>query len=210
MRDHPVEARLEELGRLRDAHPALATGPTTVRLASGPLLVVSRFDLTARHEYVAAFNAGTRPQERDGRDVDSRERLVDAPRRGAAGPQHAGRGRWRSRSGRSRPCCSAPTPRCRHEPPVRPALAVRADELTNLVQARATVATAEPVSVSFAVKRARGRWTRIAADGSPPYRGFLDPQRFRRRERVDVVALARWPDGTTTVSPVVTAVPRPR
>ena len=59
VRDHPVEARLEELGRLRDAHPALATGPTTVRLASGPLLVVSRFDLTARHEYVAAFNAGT-------------------------------------------------------------------------------------------------------------------------------------------------------
>ena len=94
--------------------------------------------------------------------------------------------------------------------PVRPALAVRADELTNLVQARATVATAEPVSVSFAVKRARGRWNRIAADGSPPYRGFLDPQRFRRRERVDVVALARWPDGTTTVSPVVTAIPRPR
>ena len=209
VRDHPVEARLEELGRLRDAHPALATGPTTVRLASGPLLVVSRFDLTARHEYVAAFNAGTTRRSvtvATSTPASAWSTLLGAAQQArstqagglalSVGPLEAVLLR-----------ADAPLP---SRAPVRPALAVRADELTNLVQARATVATAEPVSVSFAVKRARGRWIRIAADGSPPYRGFLDPQRFRRRERVDVVALARWPDGTTTVSPVVTAVPRPR
>ena len=58
VRDHPVELLLEKLAALRDAHPALATGPSAVRLASGPLLVVSRFDLATRHEYVTAFNAG--------------------------------------------------------------------------------------------------------------------------------------------------------
>jgi hypothetical protein len=60
------------------------------------------------------------------------------------------------------------------------------------------------------VKRGTGAWVRIAADDSPPYRGFLEPQRYRRGERVAVAAVARWPGGTTTVSPVVTAVPRPR
>ena len=94
--------------------------------------------------------------------------------------------------------------------PVRPSLVVRADELTNLVQARATVASLEPVSVAFALKRAGGTWRRIAADGSPPYRGFLEPRQFRRGERVHVVAIARWPDGTATLSPLVAAVPRPR
>jgi len=94
--------------------------------------------------------------------------------------------------------------------PVRPVLAVRPDQLTNLVQARATVATLEPVSVAFAVKRGNGRWTRVAADDSPPYRGFLDPSRFRRGERVGLVALARWPGDATTASAVVTTVPRPR
>ena len=53
--------------------------------------------------------------------------------------------------------------------------------------------------MAFAVKRGGGAWRRIAADQSPPFRGFLDPTRFRRGERVHVVALARWPDGRTTV-----------
>ena len=206
VRDHPVAARLEQLGRLRDAHPALATGPSTVRLASGPLLVVSRFDLAARHEYVAAFNAGT-----------ARRSVTVATATPASGWSTllGSSQKARSTSGGAltlslgpleavllRADAALPT-----RSPVRPALLVRGDQVTNLVQARATVATAEPVSVSFAVKRARGGWARIAADDSPPYRGFLDPQRFRRRERVDVVALARWPGGTTTVSPVVTASP---
>ena len=64
--------------------------------------------------------------------------------------------------------------------------------------------------MAFAVKRGRAAWRRIAADDSPPYRGFLDPRGFRRRERVHVVALERWPDGSTTASPLVATVPRPR
>jgi glycosidase len=209
VRDHPLEMRLEELARLRDEHPALSTGPSVVRLASGPLLAVSRFDLASRHEYLAAFNAGT----------TAASLTVPTATPGSA---------WSTLLGPERPVQSASTGRLTFSlgpleavllradaalparPPVRPSLTVRADQLTNLVQARATVASAEPVSVAFAVKRARGGWGRIAADGSPPYRGFLDPQRFRRGERAHVVALARWPDGTTTVSRVVATTPRPR
>ena len=84
--------------------------------------------------------------------------------------------------------------------PARPSLGVRADELTNLVQARATVASLEPVSVSFALERAGGVWRRLAADGSPPYRVFLEPRRFRNGESVHVVAVARSPDGVRAVA----------
>ncbi len=209
IRDHPVEVLLEQLAALRDAHPALASGPSAVRLAAGPLLVVSRFDRTTRHEYVAAFNAGTR---RAGATVQTA--TPDSAWTTLLGEPAAARTTSAGKLTLSLGPLTAVLLRADGvlppRAPVRPTLAVRPDELTNLVQARATVATLEPVSVAFAVKRGSGRWSRIAADDSPPYRGFLEPTRFRRGERVGVVAVARWPDGTTTLSPVVTAVPRPR
>ena len=196
VRDHPVGARIRELAALRKAHPALADGPTALRLADGPRLVVSRFDLGARREYVTAFNAGTARASVTVQTATPGAGWDDAPRRRTGGAQHGGgaadavaraaRGGRPAGAGR----------RSRRGRRSAPALVVRADELTNLVQARATVATQEPVSVAFAVKRGGGAWRRIAADQSPPFRGFLDPPRFRRGERVHVVALARWPDGT--------------
>ena len=209
VRGHPVETLLERLATLRDAHPALAVGPTAVRLASGALLVVSRFDLATRHEYVAAFNAGTRPTSATVQTATPSSAwaalLGDAP---PATSTAAGKLTL------SVPPLAAVLLRAEaalpSRPPVRPTLVVRPDDLTNLVQARATVATLEPVSVAVAVKRGSGRWTRLAVDDSAPCRGYLEPARFGRGERVGVVALARWPDGTTTLSPVVTTVPRGR
>jgi hypothetical protein len=65
------------------------------------------------------------------------------------------------------------------------------------------------VSVSFAVRSAKSaRWTRIAADDSPPHRTFLDPAKFNRREVVHLVAIARGLDGRTAVSAVRSFVPR--
>jgi glycosidase len=209
VRDHPVELLLEKLAAVRDAHPALAAGPSAVRLASGPTLVVSRFDLVTRHEYVAAFNAGA------GRaSVTAQTATPSSAWSVLLGEPVAARSTAAGKLMLSLPPLTAVLLRADTalppRAPVRPVLVVRPDQLTNLVQARATVATLEPVSVAFAVKRGNGRWTRVAADDSPPYRGFLDPSRFRRGERVGVVALARWPSDATTASAVVTTVPRPR
>lgn len=173
------------------------------------MLAIGRFDLGARREYVAAFNAGTR------------RATVTVP---TATPSSG----WSTLLGERQTARSAATGLLRltlapleavlvradtelpRRAPVRPALVVRPDDLTNLVQARASVKSAEPVSVAFAVKRGRGGWRRLAVDDSPPYRGFLDPRSVRRGERVHVVAVVRWPGGETTVSPVVGVVPRPR
>jgi len=209
VRDHPLSLRLEELAGLRADHPALATGPTFVRLADGPVLVVSRFDLASRHEYVAAFNAGT-----GRRTVTVTTATPDTVWSTLLGPASAARTTAAGRLTLSLQPLEAVLLRADAALPLRPAgrpgLVVRADDLTNLVAARATVATSEPVSVGFAVRRAAGGWRGVAADDSPPYRGFFDPRGFRRGERVYVVALARRPDGTVTTSPVVPVVPRPR
>ena len=60
-----------------------------------------------------------------------------------------------------------------------------------------------PVSVAFAWRTHSGSWHRIDVDTSPPYRGFIDPAKFRKHERIQVVAIARSLDGKTAVSAVV-------
>jgi hypothetical protein len=94
-------------------------------------------------------------------------------------------------------------------PLTTPVLKVAADDLSSYL--RLSVASADPtVTVSFAARRGKGAWQRVAADDSPPYRGFLDPARYKRKEKVQVVAIARALDGSVAVSKVATAVPRTR
>jgi glycosidase len=54
----PIQERLRELGRLRDAVPALSSGSSVVRLAQKQLLAVSRIDFSTRREALAIFNSG--------------------------------------------------------------------------------------------------------------------------------------------------------
>ena len=200
---HPVGERLRALGALRRDHPALATGATAVRHAQDKVLAVSRFDLEARREYVAAFNAGTasaRVTVATATPASAWEPLLGA----ASGARSGADGRLAL----TLPPLSSVLLRAEsplpQRAPARPALAVAADDLTDTWRVSARVGAAGPVSVAFAVRRAGGkRWARLAADDSPPYRAFLDPRRFRRNEQVHLVAVVRTPDGATAVSPVV-------
>ena len=92
--------------------------------------------------------------------------------------------------------------------PAKPKLTAKPDALTEFFALTATV-PGEPVSVWFAIRRKSGAWQKVAVDDSAPYRAFLDPLRFGKREQVDAVAVARGLDGTVSVSPVVTFTPRP-
>ncbi len=203
--ENPIATRLRQLGRLRAEHAALSTGATIVRRASRTTLAVSRIDAAGKREYLALFNAGGSPA-----------RMTIA----TATPQ----AEWTRLLGTTTPASSTRTgaltltvpayssallqatrqiPAAR---PAKPVLKVARDSLSSLVRVSAT-AGARPLTVSFGVRRA-GRWTRIAADDSPPYRTFLDPAKFRRRERVDLVAIVRTLEGRTAVSAVRSYVPR--
>jgi hypothetical protein len=203
---HPVAGHLKQLAFLRDQHPALSTGASIVRHAAGGVLAVSRIDAADRREYVVVFNATTAPAT-----VRLRTSTPSA--------------RWGAMLGASEgetsdaagelvlhvPALSAEAFFAERPLPVskpdRPVLRVAADDLTEL--SRVSVpAQAQPLSVAFAARRARGGWRRLAVDDSPPYRAFLDPALYRRGESVSLVAIARALDGTTATSAVVTTTVR--
>jgi alpha-amylase len=203
---HPVAERLRTLGALRVAHPVLSTGATVVRRADRNVLVVSRIDGAGRREYVAAVNAGS---------GNARVSVTTATP-GAGWTRLLGTAPAVSTNARGAftltlaPFSSLLLRAERQIPggrPPRPKLTVGRDSFSDLVRASANVG-AKPVSVAFAVKRSSGAWQRLAADDSPPYRAFLDPARYRRGERVHVVAVARSLDGRTAVSAVRSFVPR--
>ena len=201
--DSPIGAHLRLLGALRDSHPALATGATVVRRAQGRLLVVSRFDAAARREYVAAFNAGT-----------SAARVSVGTATPSSGWTPLLGGAQQARSGSDGtlafdvPALAAVLVRADADLPAAspsaPALRIVRDGVTPAWRLTATVGGRTPVSVAFVVRRARGSWSRLAADDSPPYRAFLDPGRYRRKERVQLLAIARTLDGRVRLSRVLT------
>jgi hypothetical protein len=179
----------------------LATGPSIVRLAQRNVLVVSRIDVESQHEYVAVFNAGT---------TAARVAIPSATR--SMG--------WTSLLGVSAVLTLSPDNRLsvtvppltamllrphdslQSTPPVRPALRVVADNFSDYWLPTATLRGGTPVSVAFAVKRARGSWQRLAVDDSPPYRAVLDPTKFRRNERIYLVAIVRGLGGDVAMSGV--------
>jgi glycosidase len=197
---HPVGERLKVLGRIRADHPALSTGSSAVRLAERSLLAVSRFDAAARREYLAVVNAGATAIR-----VTIPTGTPAAPWTAMLGAASGVRSDPRGRIALVVPPLSSMLLRAGSDLPAvkaqRPRVTVGRDDLSELW--RVTAAVSGPVSVSFAVRRARGGWTRLAADDSPPYRAFLDPARYRRNALVHLVAVARALDGSTAVSPVV-------
>jgi hypothetical protein len=207
VKGNPVGAQLRELGRLRDQHEALSTGSTTVRAADSASLVVSRIDRAARREYLEAFNASaaavkvTVQTSTPGATWEPLLGTAAAVTSGADGkltltipPLKA----LLFRAAADIPSLAVPAP----------SVKVTADQLSDLVAVTASLKTSDPAVVAFAVRRAGKAWTRIAVDDGAPYRAFLEPSKFRKGEKVDVVAIARGSNGSTAVSPVVSATIR--
>jgi glycosidase len=206
--DNPIEAELKKLGALRDGNPALSTGATLVRDASGRVLVFSRIDASAKREYLAAFNAGTDPQTVT--VTTSTPSATWTALLGSSGATSNANGTVTL----SLPPLSSVLLRADADLPVAPArapaLRVSGDDLSNMWQVAATVNGSTPVSVAFGVKRAKGGWQRIAVDDTPPYRAFLDPAKFKRNEQLQLVAVERALDGSTALSNVMSFTIRPR
>jgi alpha-amylase len=204
---HAVAAHVRVLGALRAEHPALSTGATFVRLAQQSILAVSRIDRASRHEYLAVFNAG----EESARVTVSTATPSASwePLLGTAGAQSAATGRVTL----TVPALSAVLLRAEAELPkrgaARPALTVRPDEISSLLRVSAAASTLDPLSVTFAVRRAgASRWSRLGVDDSGPYAVYVDPRRYRKGERISLVAVVRASDGSVSTSPVLSVTPR--
>jgi hypothetical protein len=169
------------------------------------VLVVSRVDFSTGHEVVTAFNNG----------ATSANVTVPVATPNASWQVEFGSGSATA-SGSTlsltippvSALVAAPSTVIPKVAPGAPKLKESSDPLTSYDLLAATVG-GEPVSVWFAIRRKGGAWQKIAVDDSAPYRGFIDPGRFKKGERVDAVAVARALDGSVSVSPVVTFTAQP-
>jgi glycosidase len=197
----PLEPHLAQLAKLRDAYPELATGASVVRTASGAVLVVSRIDAKTGRELVVAFNNG----------ATTATVKVQTATPNATWSVAYGTGTAAGSLTLSIPPVSAllavPSATVPRGPAARPTLTAGPDALTDYDVLTANVA-GPPVSVWFAVRRKGGGWQKLAVDDSAPYRAYVDPSRFRKREQVDVVAVARASDGSVAVSRIDAFRPR--
>ena len=185
---NPIETQLKTLSALRDAHPELAAGASVVRYAKGAVLVVSRIDLSTRRETIVGFNNG---------DTAATVTVTTA----AGTPLKL----------TIQPVSSqvvTPAQPFPAKAPGAPTLSTGGDALTSFYRLGAAV-PGGPVSVAFAIRRHGGSWQRVAIDDSAPYHAFLEPAKFRKRERVEAIAVARGTDGTVRTSRIVTFVPSP-
>jgi len=193
----PLETEMRELAALRDANPALATGWTIPRYAKGSVLVVSRIDPATAKEYVEGFdNSGASATV----TVQTSTAGGWTALIGSGSPTSTGAGKLTL----TIPAVGAVVLKANgtvfSAPPPKPTLTVGTDLLSGLSVATATTAGAAPVSVAFAYRTGSGPWRRIDVDTSPPFRGFIE---HGKRERIQVVAVARSLDGKTVVSRVV-------
>src|SRR5581483_1306508 len=172
--NNPIETELTELGALRDRIPALATGWTIVRYAKGGQLVVSRIDAASHREYVVGFNnTSSLATEQVATSTPSTTWLPqNCPAKGNPDRSDAS-GQLSVTVPALGACVYAAQTTIPAAAPPKPKLVVKADDLSNLWAATATVKGAAPVSVAFAVRRAGAKaWQRLDVDTSPPFRGF--------------------------------------
>jgi hypothetical protein len=197
----PLEPFLTTLAALRDRYPELATGASVVRRAQDAVLVVSRIDAATGREVVVAFNNGT---------AAARVKVATATP-AATWSVAYGSGTASGNLTLTIPPVSAllvvpsaPMPKAK---PATPVLTAAPDALTDYDALTARVA-GEPVSVWFAIRRQGGAWQKVAVDDSAPYRAFVDPSTFKKKQQIDAVAVARGLDGQVSVSSVVRFTPR--
>jgi glycosidase len=205
---HPVSEHLRALARLRDEHPALSTGGSYVRHASQGVLVLSRIDRVARREYLAAFNASEEPVT-----VTVQTATPDSTWTQLLGPATSATSAANGRVSLRIPALTSLLFRAGSDLPKRGAarLTLKAgqDLYTELLRVTATPASLDPLSVTFAVRRAGTKaWRRVSVDDGAPFRAYLNPRGFERGEEVSVVAVAVASDGSVSRSPVLTLRPR--
>jgi glycosidase len=202
---NPIQTELKQLASLREGHSQLSVGWSIVRYAKGAVVAVSRVDPATKLELVVVLNNGNGPASVTfpTSTPSARWSQLHGTPVPFAPPSSGANGNLTVPVGATTAVVlEAETPIGAAAPP-KPRLTVKADGLTSLWTAAATVGGGAPVSVAFVVQRASGAWQRLDVDTSPPFRGFMDPARFKKNERVKVVAIARSLDARTASSAVV-------
>ena len=197
---NPIELLLPQLSQLRADNPALEYGATFIRYSHHGVLAMSRIDAAAKREYLVLTNSGT-----SGATITI---PTSTPSSSWSVLFGGGSAQTTGASGKMTvtvPPIGAVVLEAANPiavaSPKKPLVKIRADLYTNFIAVNASVTGTQPFTIAFAVKRAHSStWRRLDVDDSPPYRGFLDPTKYKKGEQLRLVAVARNLNGKTATS----------
>ncbi|RKN50613.1 pullulanase-type alpha-1,6-glucosidase [Micromonospora endolithica] len=210
---HPLYRAIAELGKLRQAHPALRDGVQVTRhAADGPgVFAASRVDPKQRTEYVVAVNNADTPQTVTV-DTWSAGATFTGIYGGTAKPVAAADGKLTL----TVPPLSAVVHRAGTPiaaPTAKPTISISAPQTDAPVATRAAVTaqvTGDPLAtVTFAARVAGGRWTLLGSADRAPYTVHHDLTGLAGGTKVEYKAVVRDGKGRTATARSTAAVGTP-
>ena len=197
----PIAKYLTLLAKIRSINPGLANGIMQIRLAKGPLFVVSKKDGHENREYVVAFNNSDKP----------------APVTITTATSSGG---WKILLGKTKIITTGA--QVKFVVPALTSIVIKAnnaidqssvkvgvistnqDDLTGYYQVSAHVITHDLVSIEF-FSRSKGStaWDSLGVDTNSPYSVFINPKDFLGQS-LDLKAIVTNSKGATFDLPITT------
>lgn len=200
---NPIFLRIQALNDLRTKYPALATGAQIVRGADGPIMVSSRIDAADKREYLVGFNNATTAKTLTVKtsspstqftSVWGGAEAITSDATGTVTVTVGPRGSVVLRADSQLPSIDRA---------VKPALRVSIDRDEKLMNLTATLSTADPATVSFAVKVGTAKtWTYLGSDDAASFGMVYEYGRLKKGTSIQFVAISKTTSGLIATSDV--------
>ena len=200
---NPILVRIQELNALRTKYPAIATGAQIVRGADGPIMVSSRIDSADKREYLVGFNNATTAKTLRVKTSSPSTQFTSIWGGAAAITSDAAgfvtvevgpRGSVALRADNQLPQPAAA---------VKPVLRTALDRDAKLINLTATLATADPATVSFAVKVGTAKtWTYLGSDDAASFGMVYNYSQLKKGTSIQFAAVSKTTSGLIATSDV--------
>lgn len=200
---NPIFLRIQALNELRAKYPALATGAQIVRGADGPIMVSSRIDAADKREYLVGFNNATTAKTLTVKtsspstqftSVWGGAEAITSDATGTVTVTVGPRGSVVLRADSQLPAI---------DKAVKPTIRVAIDRDEKLMNLTATLSTADPATVSFAVKVGTAKtWTYLGSDDAASFGMVYEYGRLKKGTSIQFVAISKTTSGLIATSDV--------
>ena len=200
---NPIFLRIQALNDLRAKYPALATGAQIVRGADGPIMVSSRIDAADKREYLVGFNNATTAKTLTVKtsspstqftSVWGGAEAITSDATGTVTVTVGPRGSVVLRADSQLPAI---------DKAVKPTIRVAIDRDEKLMNLTATLSTADPATVSFAVKVGTAKtWTYLGSDDAASFGMVYEYGRLKKGTSIQFVAISKTTSGLIATSDV--------
>ncbi len=188
---------------LRAKYPAIATGAQIVRGADGPVMVSSRIDAADKREYLVGLNNSATTKTLTVKTSSPSTKFTSVWGGAEAIISDATGQVTVTVGARASVVLRADNQLPVIDKAVKPALRVAIDRDEKLMNLTATLATADPATVSFAVKVGTAKtWTYLGSDDAAAFGLYYNYSRLKKGTSIQFVAISKTTSGLIATSDV--------